>query len=43
MTVPQKHPTPCSEPGCKSPGMVRVVGNKAWFCFAHKPVGRKVV
>ncbi len=43
MTAPAKPPIPCSEPGCHAPGKVRVVGNKAWFCFTHKPVGRKVV
>lgn len=40
MTDRTPHAKACSEPGCKSPGLVQVKGNKAWFCFSHKPVGK---
>lgn len=40
MTVAPSHPRACAEPGCKAEGRVQIKGNKAWFCFAHKPHGR---
>ena len=33
-------PKVCAHPGCQSPGLVRVTGSAAYYCFSHKPIGR---
>ena len=30
----------CAHPNCKAPGIVQLATGKAFYCFAHKPVGR---